>query len=110
MRRLILGRSHNLLPGDILQYEFQALATIPAGRKLKQTDNDSLLRPVHLSEIIAATAGLHRHKAAGMYGFNNDFYIDNQALLTPIMVTIGNELLRGKGPHPSFLKGLTIPL
>ena len=60
--------------------------------------------------MVAAIAGLHRHKAAGRDGPNNDFYKDNQALLAPAMVILGNELLNGKDPPPSFLEGLIIPL
>ena len=50
-----------------------------------------MLQPIRLNEVVAAIAGLYRHKAAGRDGLNNDFYKDNQALLAPAIIILGNE-------------------
>ena len=93
-----------------MRQAFEAFVTIPANRKMTLIENSSLLQPICLDDVVAAIAGLHRHKAAGPDGLNNDFYKDNQAILAPAMVILGNELLNGKDPPPSFLEGLIIPL
>ena len=68
------------------------------------------MKAISSNEVITAIEGLNRHKAAGTGGLNKDFFKDTQAVMAPAMVAIGNELLRGGQPLPSFLERLIFPL
>ena len=83
---------------------------MPTERMLTQNDNELLMDPFLLAEVLQATALLSRHKAAGEDGLSNDFIKDFQALLAPALVTIGNDILQGRTPPDFFLEGLIIPL
>ena len=83
---------------------------MPTERMLTQNDNELLMEPFSLAEVLQAIASLSRHKAAGADGLSNDFIKDFQALLAPALVTIGNDILQGRTPPASFLEGLIIPL
>ena len=83
---------------------------MPTERMLTQNDNELLMDPFLLAEVLQSTALLSRHKAAGADGLNNDFIKDFQALLAPALFTIGNDILQGRTPPASFLKRQIIPL
>ena len=83
---------------------------MPTERMLTQNDNELLMDPFLLAEVLQATALLSRHKAAGEDGLSNDFIKDFQALLAPALVTIGNDILQERTPPASFLKRQIIPL
>ncbi|KAE9299141.1 hypothetical protein PF008_g23329 [Phytophthora fragariae] len=106
----VLGTAHNAFHGMALEVEFDKFVTIPNERRLTPADNRHLMQEITQEEVILAIRSLNRHKAAGPDGLNNDFFKDYQALLVPAMVAIGNELLKGGDPPPSFLEGLIIPL
>ena len=93
-----------------MRQAFEEFVTITAARKLTSVHNMSLLHPLSLAKVDTAITGLNRHKAAGPDGLNNDFYKDYQAILAPAMVIIGNELLQGRDPPPSFVEGFIILL
>lgn len=84
--------------------------TIPDDRKLNDQDNQLLTAAVTEEEVIKAVADLNRQKAARPDGLNNDFYIETQAVLVPILVSISNDLLKGGDPPASFLEALIISL
>ncbi|KAE9273288.1 hypothetical protein PR003_g29950, partial [Phytophthora rubi] len=106
----VLGTAHNAFHGMALEVEFDKFVTIPNERRLTPADNRHLMQEITQEEVILAIRSLNRHRAAGPDGLNNDFFKDYQALLVPAMVAIGNELLKGGDPPPSFLEGLIIPL
>ncbi|KAG3117770.1 hypothetical protein PI125_g3462 [Phytophthora idaei] len=89
-----------------MKNEFDKYVRIPEQRKLSMAENDILMAPVTLQEVIDAISTLNRHKD----GLNNDLFKDAQALLAPAMVAISNEFLQGGTPPQSFLEELIIPL
>ena len=93
-----------------MRQAFDEFVTILAARKLTSVHNNSLLQPVSLAGVVTAITGFNLHKAAGPDGLNNDSYKDTQAILAPAMVIIGNELLQGRDPPPSFVEGFIILL
>jgi exonuclease III len=106
----ILGQTHNEYAQPELEQKIDKFVEIPESRKISQQQNDSLMCEITEDEVIEAVTALNRNKAAGADGLNNDFFKDAQSLLVPIMVTIGNEMLKGGEPPLSFLEGLIIPL
>ena len=106
----VLGHIHNSTPQGIMRQAFEEFVTIQENRKLTTIENDHLLQPVCMAEVVTARTGLNQHKEAGPDGLKYDFYEDSQTILEPAMVILGNELLTGKDPPPSFLEGLIIPL
>ena len=76
---------------------------MPTERMLTQNDNELLMEPFSLAEVLQAIASLSRHKAAGEDGLSNDFIKDFQELLAPALVTIGTTYCRdGRHLPPSW--------
>jgi exonuclease III len=106
----ILGVVHSTVADEHLESKFDEFVTIPPARRISDQQNLDLMREITEDEVIQAVVSLKRHKAAGEDELNNDFYKDTQAVFVPALVKIGNELLQGGNPPPSFLKALIIPL
>ena len=49
---------------------------MPTERMLTQNDNELLMEPFSLAEVLEATTSLFRHISAGADGLNNDFIKD----------------------------------
>ncbi|KAG3022251.1 hypothetical protein PC121_g6546 [Phytophthora cactorum] len=94
----VLGKTHSTVEKADMENEFDKFVRIPEKRKLSMAENDILMAPVTLQEVIDAITALNRHKSAGPDGINNDLFKDAQALLAPAMVAIRNELLQGGTP------------
>ncbi|KAG3167782.1 hypothetical protein PI126_g3633 [Phytophthora idaei] len=101
-----LWKTHSTVEKADMKNEFDKYVRIPEQRKLSMAENDILMAPVTLQEVIDAISTLNRHKD----GLNNDLFKDAQALLAPAMVAISNEFLQGGTPPQSFLEELIIPL
>jgi hypothetical protein len=106
----IVATIHSAVRQEDMTTEFDKFVSIPAERKVSQSENADLMQEITRGEVIQAFTELNHHKAAGPDGLNNDFYKDTQAILVSVMVVIGNEILQGGEPPPSFLEGLIIPL
>jgi hypothetical protein len=106
----ILGVIHSAVEIADLEEEFDRFVSIPTSRRVTQQQNTALMQEITEDEVIQAVTALKRHKAAGPDGLNNDFYKDTQAVMLPALTAIGNELLKGGEPPPSFLQALIIPL
>ncbi|GMF54113.1 unnamed protein product [Phytophthora fragariaefolia] len=110
IRRPILGEEHSTVVESELDEEFDKFVQIPSNRRISPQQNQELLQEITEGEARQAIAALNRHKAAGPDGLNSDFFKDAEGVLAPSMTTIGNELLDGGEPPPSFLDALSIPL
>lgn len=74
--RTIIDNRHNTLTAAQMKTAVEQFATIPLGRQVREEYNHSLMAPITEEGGQIAVAALHRHKAAGEDGMNNDFYID----------------------------------
>ena len=57
-----------------MRHAFEEFVTIQENRKLTTIENDRLVQPVSMAEVVTARTGINQHKEAGPDGLNNDFY------------------------------------
>ncbi|OWZ18662.1 hypothetical protein PHMEG_0007213 [Phytophthora megakarya] len=74
----------------------------PVERKVSKQDNYRLMVPISEDDLLEAVAELQRHKAAGVDGLNNGFYLDLAPVMLPRLVAVCNEILQGQALPESF--------
>ncbi|OWZ11839.1 Reverse transcriptase precursor [Phytophthora megakarya] len=106
----IQGRSHRTVPLHDLTCRLDEFAIVPTERRVTDEHNAALTAAMDVYEVVESIRALNREKAAGPDGLNNDFYIDMEDVMAPILTRVGNAILNGERPPQTFLEGLIIPL
>ena len=77
---------------------------------LNDKQKDNLLLPISESEIIKAIKSLSKGKTAGPDGLSNDFYIDYQESITPILQLLFQHILDNEIYPTSFQYSYILPI
>uniref|UniRef100_A0AAV1V5A9 Uncharacterized protein n=1 Tax=Peronospora matthiolae TaxID=2874970 RepID=A0AAV1V5A9_9STRA len=97
----ILGAVRRQLQRPQLVSAFDAFIQVPANRCVSAIDNGMLMKAISLTEVITALRALSGTKQWEWMD-SITIFKDNQEVMAPAIVAIGNELLQGGQPPPSF--------